>query len=128
MNPYAAYPTHATPITAEALEAILRAHEAWKAGNGGKRADLRGVDLRAFDFRGARLSGADLRCADLRGVNLSGAFLHNACGVATDLRRALLEGADFTDANLTGANLLDKPGLRSACLQGACTAGALGIY
>lgn len=128
MNEYAHYPTHATPITAQALEAILDAHRAWTSGKGGARADLQGLDLRKFNFHRANLTGADLRRADLRGVDLSYAFLHNACGIATDLRAALLIGADFTGANLTGANLTDEPGMRYARMRGACTAGASGIW
>jgi len=39
----------------EELKKILREHKKWLAGNGGKRADLQGADL-----RGARLQDADL--------------------------------------------------------------------
>ena len=41
------------PITAERLAAVLADHKAWLAGQGGRRADLRGADLRDADLRKA---------------------------------------------------------------------------
>ena len=107
------------------LKEILEQHKLWidTSGQGGKRANLRGADL-----RGANLEGANLRDADLRGANLCGANLYRA-----DLRGANLEDADLTGANLyranlTGANLRDAyltgANLGSAYLTGAYIAGA----
>lgn len=94
------------------IKEILKQHQLWLNNNGGKRADLHGVDLRNADLHEANLRGANLRNADLRNVNLCGADLREA-----DLHSADLSGADlswanlcYTDlsyANLYGANLLD---------------------
>lgn len=68
-------------MTTETLNEILNAHRKWLDGaEGGRRANLRGVNLRGVDLsdvnlRGVDLSGADLRGADLRGVNLRDADL-----------------------------------------------------
>ena len=93
------------------LKEILEQHKLWidTSGQGGKRANLRGADL-----RGANLEGANLRVADLRGANLCGANLYRA-----DLRGANLEDADLTGANLYRANLT------GAYLAGAKLAGAI---
>jgi len=93
------------------VRVILEKHKAWLRGKaGGKRADLRGVDLRGVDLRGANLHEADLRGAnlyraDLRGTNLCEADLHRANLRGADLHRANLYGADLRGANLYGANL-----------------------
>lgn len=93
------------------VRVILEKHKAWLRGKaGGKRADLRGVDLRGVDLRGANLHEADLRGAnlyraDLRGTNLCEANLHRANLRGADLHRADLYGADLRGANLYGANL-----------------------
>ena len=80
------------------LQKTLDAHQKWRSGEGGERADLRHADLRRANLSGAvligaDLSGADLRHADLRRANLSGAVL----------RRANLSGAVLIDADLSGA-------------------------
>ncbi len=92
------------------LKEILEQHKLWidTSGQGGKRANLRGADL-----RGANLCGANLYRADLRGANLEDADLTGA-----NLYRANLTGANLRDAYLTGANL------GSAYLTGAYIAGA----
>ena len=66
---------------------VLLDHRKWvkSVGREGKRADLRGADL-----RDANLSGAYLMRADLSGANLSGAYL----------MRADLSGADLSGARL----------------------------
>ena len=96
---------HSSPTE---LTAILADHKLWLYANGGKRADLRGADL-----RDANLYGADLRDADLRDANLYGANLRDA-----DLRRADLRDANLYDANLRGADLR-RADLRGANLYGA---------
>ena len=70
--------------TKEELNKILENHKKWLKGNNkGKRANLRGANLR----------GANLICADLRGANLGEADSYEA-----DLR-----GAYLIDADLRGA-------------------------
>jgi uncharacterized protein YjbI with pentapeptide repeats len=57
----------------EKLNSIVEEHGKWLRGEGGARADLRGVDL-----QGATLRWADLRWADLRWASLHGADLQRA--------------------------------------------------
>ena len=82
-------------MTKEKIESILKAHKRWVYGDGGKKAYLRGADLRGAYLTGADLRGADLTRADLRGADLTRA----------DLTRADLRGADLTGADLTGAKI-----------------------
>lgn len=111
------------------VRVILEKHKAWLRGKaGGKRADLRGVDLRGVDLRGANLHKADLRGAnlyraDLRGTNLCEANLHRANLRGADLHRADLYGADLRGANLYGANLREA-NLYKTNLYGADLCGA----
>ena len=93
--------THTTRMTPTELAAIIDDHRLWLAGEGGKRADLRGADL-----RGANLRGADLRGADLRYANLYGASLRDA-----NLYDADLSGADLSGADLSYASLDETTGL-----------------
>ena len=68
------------------LDEILRLHKMWLNGEEeGKRANLRGADLRDADLQGADLRDADLQGADLRDADLQGA----------DLRGANLRDADL---------------------------------
>ena len=79
------------------LRQVLEQHVLWLEGkDGGRRADLREVNLRGTDFRDTNLRGADFMGADLRNADLGGA----------DLRGADFMGADFMGANLMGANLM----------------------
>jgi uncharacterized protein YjbI with pentapeptide repeats len=71
-------------------------------------ADLRGADLRQFDFSTAQLQAVSLVGAKLDKANFSRANLRNA-----DLLGADIPFADFTLATLQGAEL------RSAVLRGA---------
>ncbi len=115
-------------MTPTELAAIIDDHRLWLAGEGGKRANLYGADL-----RGAILYGADLRYANLYGADLYGADLRYANLYGADLRYANLYGADLRYANLYGANLVgaDLSGadlryanLRRADLYGADLRGA----
>ena len=110
------------------INEILNQHKLWMNCNGGKRADLRGADLRDADLQGADLwgadlRGADLRYADLRDADLRYANLRDADLQGADLRDADLQGADLRDADLRGADLryadLRGADLRDADLQGA---------
>lgn len=83
------------------LNEVLDNHQAWLAGRiRGKKADLRGADLRH-----ANLFNADLRNADLNGANLSYANLIGADLSGADLNGANLSSADLRDTNLRGADL-----------------------
>ena len=117
-------------MSPEQLKEILDNHKMWFVGKeGGKRANLRGADLRFADLRGANLSDADLNCAilidanlegaDLRGANLEGADLRGANLRGANLRGADLRGADLRFADLRGANL-EGADLRSADLDFSC--------
>lgn len=106
-----------------AFEALVRDHERFLGGTGGRRAVLRFVKaadldgrsrlLNEIDFTGADLSGggfagchfeaASLQCADLSGCDLR----------AANLRRADLRGACLAGATLNGA-MLDEADMRAA--------------
>ena len=125
-------------MTQEEFNAILENHKKWLEGNGGERANLKGVDLRDADLRGANLCGANLcganlcganlRDANLCGANLCGAYLRGAYLYGAYLYGANLRGADLRDANLRDANLcganLCGADLRDANLCGANLCGA----
>ena len=107
----------------EKLEEIIASHGRWLQDEGGKRAYLRGADLRhadlcganlhRADLRGADFYGADLREVDLYGADLRGAYLRYANLHHADLRHADLYGADLSHAELCHADL------RHADLYGA---------
>ena len=105
-------------MTQDEIDEILKQHELWLRGNGGKRADLHDADLlyavlRDADLARSNLFGANLRYADLTEANLAGA----------NLADAVLVGANLADANLTGANLIEA-NLSRAKLIGANLTGA----
>ena len=92
-------------ITIDQLNTILENHKKWLNNDGGKKADLRGVDLReanliGADLREANLSEANLTEVDLRYADLTGANLSEA-----DLTGAILSEADLNYTNLTQAKL-----------------------
>ena len=103
-------------IDGKQLSDILASHKKWLMNDKGKRADLRGADLRGADLQGADLQGAYLQGADLRGAYLQGA----------DLRGAYLQGADLQGADLRGADLRGAD-LQRAYLQGAYLQGAKNV-
>jgi len=79
-------------VNADELNRILDDHASWVAGDGGKRANLRGANL-----RGANLIEANLREAKLGGANL----------IEANLREAKLGGADLSYADLRYAKNLE---------------------
>jgi uncharacterized protein YjbI with pentapeptide repeats len=118
------------------------------------RANLRELDLREVNFKGAKLLGvnladAKLNRAELRGArlgvayliganfsaaNLSYADLNNADLSCAKLSHANLNGADFREANLHSATLVEadlsgtclvEADLRKAELRGAILWGAI---
>ena len=62
----------------EKLDEIIENHVKWLQDEGGKRAYLRGADLRHADLCGANLHGADLRGADFYGADLCETELEGA--------------------------------------------------
>ena len=87
-------------MNAMELRKVLEQHQLWLNGEGGKRADLRGVYL----FH-ANLSYTDLSYADLSGADLSYADLSNADLSYADLSHADLSYADMSHVYLYHANL-----------------------
>lgn len=90
------------PSSQEDWLRIFSDHAVWlaSAGKQGRRANLRGYDLRGYDFTGVNLSEASLRGADL-----SGSTFFNAVMRGADLAEAVLDNANFRHANLEGATL-----------------------
>ena len=68
-------------INQEELNKILKEHELWLKGEGGKRADLSNVDLSNVDLRYADLRYADLSNTDLSNIKINYRTLgyHLAC-------------------------------------------------
>jgi hypothetical protein len=134
-------------MTLERLVEILEKHKLWLNGkDGGKYANLSGINLRYANLSGANLSDTNLRYANLSdanlsdanliGANLSGANLSDAnlsginlSGInlsGINLSGISLSGTNFRDADLSGANLSDA-NLSDANLIGANLSGAKGL-
>ena len=99
-------------INREELNEILKEHELWLEGEGGKRADLSNTDLRCADLKNANLRGVNLSNTDLSNINLSNANLKyaNLSNVNlkdADLKDSNLRCADLKNANLSNADLSD---------------------
>lgn len=102
-------------INQEELNKILKEHELWVKGKGGKRADLRYANLSNTDLRYANLNYVDLKYAnlsntdlsntDLRYVNLRCTNLSNTDLSYTNLSHADLSYSNLSNANLSNANL-----------------------
>ena len=92
-------------ISKEELNKILKEHELWLRGEGGKCADLSNVDLRGADLTYVNLEGADLENANLSSTNLKRANLRCVDLEYANLRCANLENANLEDSNLTNADL-----------------------
>ena len=80
-------------MTKKELAEVLADHRKWRAGDGGKRADL----------QDAYLQRANLQDANLQGANLQRAYLQRANLQDANLQDANLRGAYLQDANLRGA-------------------------
>ena len=100
-------------ISKEELNKILKEHELWLKGEGGKCADLSEVDLKGANLSNVDLSNADLKCADLKGAYLRKTNLNNV-----NLENANLEYVDLGYANLENANLCNV-NLRHSVLRDA---------
>lgn len=112
-------------MTDKQLNETLQSHKQWLGNRhgAGKRADLRGADLRRANFEGADLRWCDFRAADLSGANLSKADFTNADLRGCDLRGASCVGTMFVNARLEGANM-EGVDLRLAVMEYAQLAGA----
>jgi hypothetical protein len=115
-------------MTKKEIAVILEDHKKWLDDDGGKRADLRGANLREADLREANLrwanlSEADLSEADLREANLRWADLSGADLSEANLRWADMSGANLSEAYLSGADLREA-NLRWANLSEADLSGA----
>ena len=99
-------------INQEELNKILKEHELWLKGEGGKCADLSYADLIYANLSNANLEYANLEYADLSYVdltyaNLTHADLTYADLIHTDLSYSNLKDANLSNANLSNANLKD---------------------
>ena len=97
-------------INQEELSKVLKEHELWLKGKGGKRADLENTNLKDVYLKNANLQYANLKDANLELVNLRGsnlryANLRNANLQYTNLAEVNLEDANLSYANLEDANL-----------------------
>lgn len=94
-------------INREELNKILKEHELWLEGEGGKCADLSNTDLRFTDLKCANLKNANLRGVNLSNTDLSNINLSNANLKYANLRFTDLSGADLSGADLSDADLKD---------------------
>ena len=97
-------------INQEELHKILKEHELWLKGEGGKRANLKDIDLsysnlKNANLKNANLSNTDLRCANLKYADLSNANLRYTDLSNADLSYSNLSYSNLKDANLSNANL-----------------------
>jgi hypothetical protein len=97
-------------INQEELNKILKEHELWVKGKGGKRANLRCANLENADLEYVNLKYADLKYANLSNTDLSNTDLRytNLRCVDlryTDLRYTNLSHADLSYSNLSNSNL-----------------------
>jgi hypothetical protein len=93
------------------IQEVLKKHSLWLEGDPtGKKANLRGVDLREISLQRVDLRLADFQGACLQRADLLGADLRGACFRGADLRGIILQRADirlvdFRLADLREANL-----------------------
>ena len=115
-------------INQEELNKILKEHELWVKGKGGKRANLRCANLENADLEYVNLKYADLKYANLSNTDLSNTDLRytNLRCVDlryTDLRYTNLSHADLSYSNLSYSNLsnanLSNANLSNADLSSA---------
>jgi uncharacterized protein YjbI with pentapeptide repeats len=104
-------PSSSSPITPDALSALIAAHRSWleSAGKEGHKANLSGADL-----EGLNLHGYDLSHLDFRGANLARAKFGDVPVEDTNF-----QAADLQEADLSGARGLLAPQLAGADLAGA---------
>lgn len=106
---------------------ILKMHALWLHDDpAGKKANLKGADLKGVDMRWTKLERANLKGADLRRADLRWTDLTNADLRETDLRETDLRWVDLTGVDLRKADLRWTD-LRWANLRGADLRGATGV-
>ena len=94
-------------LSQEKLNEIIASHGKWLRNEaGGKRADLRCVDLSGADFHNVNFSEAVLSEANLSKANLNNANFSLAILCGAKLTGANFSWADLCVANLSGANLI----------------------
>ena len=94
-------------INQEELNKILKEHELWLKGEGGKRADLSNTDLSNINLSNANLKYANLSNANLKDADLKDSNLRFTNLRCADLSNANLNSANLSSANLSKANLKD---------------------
>jgi hypothetical protein len=113
--------------TPEALETVLRKHQAWldsdRKRDDDRRANLCQAHLLEANLFGANLQEANLARANLQEANPFGAILQRVDLFGANLQKANLGGASLRQANLDGANL-QEANLARANLQEANLGGA----
>lgn len=87
------------------IKAVLADHALWLRCDGGKQADLSGMDLSGTDMRRASLKWAILIGTNMHGANLIGTDLSGAKLIRTDMRGTNMRGTDLSWAKLIGADL-----------------------
>jgi hypothetical protein len=110
-------------MTQKDVAPVLQQHKEWINNRQGKKADLRGADLRKINLEGCDLRFADFRAADLAGANLSRANCQHADFRGANLTDAVCIGTNFTNARLDGANM-NGVDLRTATMEFAQLPGA----
>jgi uncharacterized protein YjbI with pentapeptide repeats len=105
-------------MTQKEVAATLQQHKEWvnNLHGPGKRADLRGADLRHVSLAGADLRYADCRACDFSGADLSRADFRHADLRGANLSNSVCIGTSFVNARLDGANLRGAD-LRTAVLD-----------
>ena len=108
---------HEVKLNGRTLDFILRQHNLYLQGKGGRKANFKGADLSYCD-----LSGLDLQGVIFEGANLEGAVLTN-CN---------LKGANFNKSNCTDADFscscLDNADFIGAKMLGVCLTGITRVW
>jgi hypothetical protein len=102
----------------EDIKGTLQSHASWVENphGGGRRADLRGADLRHVNMEGADFRWADCRAADFSGSNLSKADFRHADLRGANFAGAVCIGTSFVNARMDGVNMASVD-LRAAVLD-----------
>lgn len=79
---------------------IVRDHEKWLRGEGGKKADFHGMDLRSHDF-----VNVDLQKADFEGADLSGIYFIRCNLAFVNFKNANLDRVTFSKCELYQTNM-----------------------
>jgi len=112
-------------VTQKDFNAALQSHKEWLGNRhgAGRRADLRGADLRHVNLEAADLRFADCRACDFSGANLSKAQFDHADCRGANFAGAICIGTRFVNARLEAANMAGVD-LRVAVMEFAQMGGA----